>query len=459
MAEFEVSQEIATLGLSLFVLGWAVGPLIWAPMSELYGRQYVYFVTLGVLAFFNAGTAGAQNVETVLVLRFLGGCFGASPFTNAAGVIADMFAARERGLAMSLFSAAPFMGPGSSVFVGVVASSSANNTTAVLGPIVGGFIGESVGWRWIEGVMAILSGVVWVLGTFAAPETYAPVLLKRRAAKLSQMTGMVYLSKAEKDRGPTTLGRVLQTNLLRPWVLLFREPIVFLLSLYMAVIYGTLYMLFGAYPIVYREQRGWSAGVAGLPFIGVAIGMLASVVYNVFIENPRYLRNVDKGGGVTIPEDRLPPCLVGAVALPIGLFWFAWTNSPSLPWAASTAAGIPFGFAMVLVFLSVMNYLIDSYTIYAASVLAANSVLRCIFGFAFPLFTTQMYAGLGIHWASTVPALLAVVCLPFPFLFYRYGHVVRKRSKFAREAAEFARGLREKATTSDESDEVTKDEE
>ncbi|KAF9630968.1 Major facilitator superfamily [Lasiodiplodia theobromae] len=309
MAEFEVSQEIATLGLSLFVLGWAVGPLIWAPMSELYGRQYVYFVTLRVLAFFNAGTAGAQNVETVLVLRFLGGCFGASPFTNAAGVIADMFAARERGLAMSLFSAAPFMGP------------------------------------------------------------------------------------------------------------------------------------------------------AGLPFIGVAIGMLASVVYNVFIENPRYLRNVDKGGGVTIPEDRLPPCLVGAVALPIGLFWFAWTNSPSLPWAASTAAGIPFGFAMVLVFLSVMNYLIDSYTIYAASVLAANSVLRCIFGFAFPLFTTQMYAGLGIHWASTVPALLAVVCLPFPFLFYRYGHVVRKRSKFAREAAEFARGLREKATTSDESDEVTKDEE
>ncbi|KAK0647211.1 Efflux pump FUBT [Lasiodiplodia hormozganensis] len=331
MAEFEVSQEIATLGLSLFVLGWAVGPLIWAPMSELYGRQYVYFVTLGALAFFNAGTAGAQNVETVLVLRFLGGCFGASPFTNAAGVIADMFAACERGLAMSLFSAAPFMGPGSSVFVGVVASSSANNTTAVLGPIVGGFIGESVGWRWIEGVMAILSGVVWVLGTFAAPETYAPVLLKRRAAKLSQMTGMVYLSKAEKDRGPMTLGRVLQTNLLRPWVLLFREPIVFLLSLYMAVIYGTLYMLFGAYPIVYREQRGWSAGVAGLPFIGVAIGMLASVVYNVFIENPRYLRNVDKGGGVTIPEDRLPPCLVGAVALPIGLFWFAWTNSPSLP--------------------------------------------------------------------------------------------------------------------------------
>lgn len=131
MTEFEASREIATLGLSLFVLGWAVGPLIWvsfpiilvkrskglitqqqAPMSELYGRQCVYFISIGALAFFNAGTAGAQNIETVLILRFLGGSFGASPFTNAAGVIADMFTARERGLAMSLFSAAPFMGPG-----------------------------------------------------------------------------------------------------------------------------------------------------------------------------------------------------------------------------------------------------------------------------------------------------------------------------------------------------------
>lgn len=199
--------------------------------------------------------------------------------------------------------------------------------------------------------MAILSGFAWVLGAFAAPETYAPVLLRRRAAKLSQMTGMVYLSKAKKDRGPIALRRVLQINLLRPWVLLFREPIVLLLSLYMAVIYGTLYMLFSVYPIVYREQRGWSARVASLFFIGVAIGMLVSVVYNVFIENPRYLRNVDKGGGAATSEDRLPPSLVGAIALPIGLFWFAWTNSPSLPWAASTAAGIPFGFAIVLVFL------------------------------------------------------------------------------------------------------------
>ncbi|KAF9634849.1 Major facilitator superfamily [Lasiodiplodia theobromae] len=243
--------------------------------------------------------------------------------------------------------------------------------------------------------MTIFSGVVWIFVSLAVPETYAPVLLKRRAADLSKLNGEVYVSKVEAGKKPVSLKEALYTNLSRPWILLFREPIVFLLSFYMAVIYGTLYMLFGAYPIVYQQHRGWSPGVAGLPFIGVAIGMLLSVVYNICVDNPRYLRLVDANNGTAPPEARLPPGLVGAVALPIGLFIFAWTNGPELPWAPSVIAGAPFGFAMVLVFLSIMNYLVDSYTIYAASVLAANSVFRAVFGAVFPLFTRQMYNGLG----------------------------------------------------------------
>ena len=98
---------------------------------------------------------------------------------------------------------------------------------------------------------------------------------------------------------------------------------------------------------------------------------------------------VEKHGGIAPPEARLPAAIVGGIALPVGLFWFAWTNYPTLPWEASVAAGIPFGFGMVLVFLAVMNYLIDAYTIFAASALAANSVLRSCFGAAFPLFTVS----------------------------------------------------------------------
>jgi sugar phosphate permease len=112
LEQFRVSSEVITLGVSLFVLGFAIGPVFWAPLSELYGRQTLFTITYGCLTAFNAGAAGAQNIQTLLVLRFLAGCFGSSPLTNAGGVIADMFNAEQRGIATSLFAVAPFMGPG-----------------------------------------------------------------------------------------------------------------------------------------------------------------------------------------------------------------------------------------------------------------------------------------------------------------------------------------------------------
>lgn len=176
------------------------------------------------------------------------------------------------------------------------------------------------------------------------------MLLRKRAAKMSKMTGKVYRSKGDVDQGPTTFGKVFKTSLLRPWVLLFQEPIVLLLSVYMAIIYGTLYMLFAAFPIVYQQNRGWSPGIGGLSFLGVAVGMIGAVIYSIF-DNKRYVKISNAHGGFAPPEARLPPCILGGICLPIGLFWFAWTNSPSIQFMASIAAGVPFGFGMVLVFL------------------------------------------------------------------------------------------------------------
>ncbi|KAL8738875.1 MAG: hypothetical protein Q9181_000402 [Wetmoreana brouardii] len=174
--------------------------------------------------------------------------------------------------------------------------------------------------------------------------------------------------------------------------------------------------------------------------------MLAAVIYTI-PDNKRYQRAEQtaksEGGHGAPPEARLPPCMIGSVCLPIGLFVFAWTNYPRIHWIVSVIFTAPFGFGMVLLFLSVMNYLIDAYTIYAASVLAANSVLRSIFGAVFPLFTGYMYDGLGIHWASSIPAFLALVCVPFPFLFYRSGPAIRMKCKFARTAAEMMEQLQQ----------------
>ncbi|KAJ5081798.1 Major facilitator superfamily domain general substrate transporter [Penicillium alfredii] len=422
--DFGADQEVVILGVSLFVLGFAIGPLIWAPLSEIFGRRHIFTITYMFLTAFNAGAAGAKNIQTLIILRFLAGCFGSSPFGNGGGTIADMFPASQRGIAISFFAAAPFLGP-------------------TIGPVIGGFLATGAGWRWVEGFLAAFAGVLWICVIVLLPETYAPVLLRRRAEKLSAMTGKVYRSKLDIERGTAPMGKTLKTALSRPWILLFREPIVLLFSIYMAIIYGTLYMLFAAYPIVFQEVRGWSEGVGGLAFLGIMVGMIAAVLYT-FPENMRYAKKCSQTTDRLPPEVRLPPSMVGGIALPLGLFWFAWTNSPSIHWMVSVAAGAPFGFGMVLVFLSVFNYLIDSYTIFAASVLAANSALRSLFGMAFPLFTTYMYRNLGIHWASSIPAFLAVACVPFPFIFYKYGARIRQRCTFAAEADAFMRRLAEK---------------
>ncbi|KAF5633177.1 major facilitator superfamily transporter [Fusarium sp. NRRL 25303] len=430
LIHFHVSTEVAILGVSMFVLGFAVGPLLWAPLSdisELYGRQIPFFVSFMALTAFNAGAAGAPTMAALIVLRFFAGSFGSSPLSNAGGVIADMFEARDRGLATALFAMAPFLGP-------------------TLGPIAGGFLGESEGWRWVMGMTSIFTGVVWIVNSLVIPETYGPYLLRRRAAVLSKRSGKVYISKTDVGRPRTTIATQFKTAILRPWVLLIKEPIVLLTSLYMAIIYGTLYLCFAAFPIVFQQGRGWSPGIGGLAFTGIAVGMLFAVTGTI-LDNKRYTRAAEAAeaaGGHAPPEARLPPSLVGSILIPAGLFWFAWTNGKDVHWTVSIIGSAFFACGLVSVFLSLLNYLIDSYVIFSASVLASNSVLRSLFGAAFPLFTTYMYKNLGIHWASSVPAFLAVACIPFPFLFYKYGETIRMKCEYAAEAANVLQKMRTK---------------
>ncbi|KAH6874723.1 major facilitator superfamily domain-containing protein [Thelonectria olida] len=419
MQDLGAGEELATAGISLYVLGFAVGPLIWAPAGEIYGRQVILFITYGAFTAFNAGSTGSKSIATLLVLRFLAGSFSASSMTNTGGVIADMYVASERGIPVGMFALAPFMGP-------------------VFGPIVGGYLGESDGWRWVSGFTAIFSGVLWLLAAVIIPETYTPLLLRKRARKLSGMTGKVHMSAIDIKMGSAMSSREqLKKGLLRPWSLIVSEPSLLFLSIYMSLLYGILYMLFGAMPIVFQEGRGWSEGKGGLAFLGVAIGEVVACLYCI-PENQRYLRRAMKSGGSAEPEDRLVPAMIGAVATPIGLFWFAWTNGPSVHPLVSIAAGAPFGFGMVLVFISVKNYLVDSYTVFAASAIAATVVMRSLFGAAFPLFTTYMYHGLGIHWASSVAAFLSLACTPLPFVLYKYGRGIRQKCKYSRQAMELA---------------------
>lgn len=207
--------------------------------------------------------------------------------------------------------------------------------------------------------MAIFTGVFWILGILFVPETYAPVLLRRRARLLSKITDRTYISTIDAGKPPTTLAHQCKTALTRPWVLLFKEPIVLLTSIYIAIIYGTLYLNFAAFPIVFQVERGWSPGVGGLPFIGTAIGVVLATLSGVF-DNKRYTRLVAAKDSLVEPEARLPPAMVGSIMIPVGLFWFAWTCGPTVHWAVPIVGSVFFAWGIVIVFMSLLNYLIDS---------------------------------------------------------------------------------------------------
>lgn len=240
---------------------------------------------------------------------------------------------------------------------------------------------------------------------------------------------MVYRSHFEVEGVSLPFAERMKIALTRPWRFLFGEPIVFLLSLYLSIVYAILYLLFAAFPVVYQQERGWSQGLGGLAFAGVAVGVFAAVLLNFSINNGyQRLKN-------PTPESRLPPAMIGGVAISAGLFWFAWTNGRSVHWLASVSASSVFGFGMVLIFVAINNYLVDAYLLYAASVLAGGTVMRSLLAAAFPMFTPYMYSRLGIHWASSIPAFLSLACAPLPFIFYFYGAKIRKHSWVAAHGA------------------------
>ena len=295
-------------------------------------------------------------------------------------------------------------------------------------------MGENLGWRWIEGLISILAGVTWISACVFLQETYAPVLLRRKAERLSVETSSHHISALDEASRNQSKGERWKKAVLRPFVLLFLEPIVLALSIYIGVVYGILFMMFAAFPVVFQSGRDWSAGLSGLAFLGMAVGMALALPVNMLYE--RRCRSIKKHSPhlEIPPEYRLEPSLLASMALPLGLFLFAWLNDPKIPWILCIIASAPVGFGMVLIFLSLTNYLIDSYLIYSASVLAAASVLRSFFGAIFPLFTPRMYDSLGIHWASSVPAFLALFFLPAPFCLYKYGARIRAKCPYAAQA-------------------------
>ncbi|KIM97206.1 hypothetical protein OIDMADRAFT_131030 [Oidiodendron maius Zn] len=409
---FGVSFEVAVLSSSLYILGYAFGPLIWAPFSELKGRRVPIIVGMFGFSIFNIAVATAKDLQTVFISRFFTGVFGSCPLAVVAAVFADIFDNHMRGVAVAVFASTVFLGP-------------------LIAPFIGGFINTSyLGWRWTAYIPAIMGFTALTLNVFFLQESYPPVVLIHKAEKLRRRTRNWGIH-AKQEEIELDLRELIVSNFSRPLRLLISEPLILAVTLYLSFIYGLLYCFLTAYPIVFQGVYHMSPGVGGLPFFGMVIGLCVAGAVVVF-SNPSYNRKLEANNGIPVPEWRLPPVIIGGVLFAGGLFWFGWTGfTDNIPWIVPTLSGLFTGFGLLIIFIQLFNYLIDTYLIFAASAIAANTFVRSIFAASFPLFSRQLFDNLGIQWAGTLLGCFAVILIPIPIYFWFFGKRLRQKSPFA----------------------------
>ncbi|KAG4422359.1 hypothetical protein IFR04_004511 [Cadophora malorum] len=406
MTDFNTdSKTFATFVVSIFVLGFAVGSLVLPPLSELYGRTIVYHVTNVLFLVFTVMCALAQNPGTLLVARFLSGFVGVATITIGSGTIADMMPRQKRGKAVSIWSVGTILGP-------------------MIGPIIGGYVAQELGWRWIFWSISIVIGGITILAFIVLRETYPPVLLERKAAKLRKETGNPNFKS--KLASKFTAKEHFKISIFRPLKLLTCFPIVTIMCTYVAVLYGTLYLLFATYSFVFREEYGFSTSATGLVFLAGGLGTLMGLAY-VGRLSDRTLKKHTSAGNSNTPEDRLHLIITipGALAFPGGLFMYGWSAEKHLHWIAPQIGTAITGFGSILIFISIQTYLIDAFEEYAASVIGANAVLRGTAGGLIPLAGLAMYDGLGWGWGNSILGFAALVLAPLPWILRVYGAQVR----------------------------------
>ena len=305
MQEFHNTNEsLASFIVSIYLIGYIFGPLVVAPLAELYGRSPLYHAGNVLFIIFNVACAVAPNLAGLLVFRLLAGLAGSVPLTLGAATLADIFPAEQRGAAMSAWVAGPLFGP-------------------IVGPIAAGYLSQAKGWRWVFWLVCMAAGVITIAGFIFLRETYASTLLDQKAKKLRKETGNQALrSKMNKDVDPKEL---FKNAIVRPTKMLFCVPIVFLLSLYMAVLYGYLYLLFTAMPELFTDVYHFSQGSIGLTYLGIGSGSAIGLIIVGSTSDRLFKHLREKNQGVGKPEFRLPPMIFGAILVPIGLFWFGWT--------------------------------------------------------------------------------------------------------------------------------------
>ncbi|KAF8068731.1 multidrug resistance protein 4 [Lyophyllum atratum] len=402
------NSTILAMTLSIFLLSFAFGPLFLAPLSEMYGRTYLYNICNVLSIAFSIGCAYSPTVGALIAFRFLAGLSGSAAITCGGGSISDMYSERQRAYAMSMFSLGPLFGP-------------------AIGPVAGGYIAQTIGIKWVFIVIAIVCAVASIFGIPFLRETYAPVLRHRKAIA-SGDPEKIRQTKAALVQGTEGELAFLWMNLTRPATIFFTSFTCFILSLYLAFMAGIYYLMFVTFSSFFAKTYGFGPGVGGLAYLGLGVGFLLATFAGAKFSDLSYRYLADKRGKGT-PEMRMPALFVGSFIVPIGLFWYGWSAEAKLHWMMPIVGSGIFAFGVMMTWLPILLYLVDAFE-YAASATAAAYVLRSLLGFVFPLFGKQMFDRLGLGGGNSLLAGLVIVLgIPFPVWIYYRGEAIRLKSK------------------------------
>ncbi|KAK6509165.1 hypothetical protein TWF481_003926 [Arthrobotrys musiformis] len=401
------STTLSSFIVSVYLLGFAVGPIIIAPLSELYGRRWVYIACNYLFTAFTIACGRSTSIGMLIAFRLLAGAAGCAPLTLGGGSIADMIPFEQRGKFMAIYGMGPLMGP-------------------IIGPIAGGYLGADAGWRWIFYVLAIALGVVSIISTFVLDETHHPTLLRHKARRLNQENNTDKYKSVFHSDLPTK--EVFTRAIWRPLKMLVFSPIILLLSLYMSVVYGYLYLLFTTFYIVFQGFYGFSTGSVGLSYLGIGVGSFLGLIIFGILNDRVYVSLREKNGGDK-PEYRLPMLTYSSWLIPVGMFMYGWTAEKHVHWIAPIIGTSFIGLGMLAAFMPIQSYLVDAFSFYAASAIGANTILRSTLGALLPLAGVPMYDALGVGPGNSLLGGIAILMIPIPFLFQKYGERIREKYK------------------------------
>ena len=414
MERFNVGQSKASLGLSLYVIGYGLGPLLFSPLSEIpsLGRNVPYMASFGLFVILCVPLALVDNYAGLLVLRFLVGFMGSPCLATGGATMGDMYSLLKLPYALTAWVSASFNGP-------------------ALGPVISGYAVTAKGWRWSLWEVLWMSGPVFVLMFLVLPETSTANILLRRAQRLRKLTGNEQLrAQSEIDQGTMKPKEVLWNSLIKPFEITIKDPAVLFTNVYTSLIYGIYYSFFEAFPLVYPVMYGFNLGETGTVFtcilVSCIIGIVIYVSYQWF-----YLEPDIKKHGLRAQEHRLVPALVAVFAMPIGLFIFGWTSRPDIHWIVSVIGITIYGAGAFVLFQCVFMYLPLTYPQYAASLFAGNDACRSMLAAGSIIFAHPLYVNLGIGRGISILGGLSAGGVVGIWVLYFYGAKLRARSKFA----------------------------